>query len=377
MPKTKLSYFVTGGGTGGHIYPAIAVADELLTRETTGKIFYVGNPNNMEADIVSGKSYEFLPVVSSGMPRKLGFPLVKWMWQMFAATLKCCGYIDKYKPDVIFGTGGYVSAPVLIAGRLKRVPYVLHDCDVMPGLVTRKFAKSAKSVSVAFPGAKKKLGFDESSQKVLVNGNPIRSEFKTLTKTQARELLGLGDKLTLCIMGGSQGAKTINSAAVEILKILSTELNLQVIFQTGKKKFEEVESRLREVYPEYETDKNLIVRPYFDNMTEVLKASDIAVSRAGSLSISEICACKIAAFYVPYPYAAANHQYKNAKFMVDNEAALLISDDELTPQVLLAGLKDLLTNPEKLENLQQKAYRFAKPDAVYSIVEQINEGLLG
>ena len=227
---SKRTYFITGGGTGGHIYPAIAVADGLLEQNDTEKIYYVGNPNNLEADITSSKNYVFLPVNSSGMPRKATFKFFKWSFQMLFAWIKCCYYIHKYKPDVIFGTGGYVSAPVLTAGITMKVPFIMHDCDANPGLVTRKYAPFAKSISVAFDVECDKL----NNKNCVVNGNPIRKDFSTLTKEQARLNLNLENKLTICIMGGSQGAKKINDSAVEILKVLSSS-NIQVIFQTGKK----------------------------------------------------------------------------------------------------------------------------------------------
>lgn len=364
----KKTYFITGGGTGGHIYPAVAVADELLKSENTAKIYYVGNPNNMEFSIVQGKNYEFLPVVSSGMPRKLGFSLVKWGFQMFHAFVKCCFYINKYKPDVIFGTGGYVSAPVLMAGIVMKVPFVMHDCDANPGLVTRKFSPYAKSISIAFEEAKKKL----NNPNCFVNGNPIRNEFTTLTKTQARQNLGLEEKLTVCIMGGSQGAKAINSAAVGVLKTLTQELGLQVIFQTGKKNYDKVVEGLRKTYPEFESDKNLLVRPYFDDMVTVLKASDIAVSRAGSLSISEICASGIAPIFAPYPYAAADHQRKNAKSVVEQGAGLYVEDVDLTPEKLLELVKTLADNEIYLHEVQQNSLDLAKFDGLQKIVEQVN-----
>ena len=365
---SKRTYFITGGGTGGHIYPAIAVADGLLEQNDTEKIYYVGNPNNLEADITSSKNYVFLPVNSSGMPRKATFKFFKWSFQMLFAWIKCCYYIHKYKPDVIFGTGGYVSAPVLTAGITMKVPFIMHDCDANPGLVTRKYAPFAKSISVAFDVECDKL----NNKNCVVNGNPIRKDFSTLTKEQARLNLNLENKLTICIMGGSQGAKKINDSAVEILKVLSSS-NIQVIFQTGKKNFEDVISKLKDYYPEYEQDKNLIIKPYFNNMTDVLKASDIAVSRAGSLSISELCACGIASIFIPYPYAAADHQRKNAKYMLNCGAGLYLEDSAANGESLLKKLQLLINDREFLSSVQQKALSLAKYDGVDGIIKQIKE----
>lgn len=363
----KKTYFITGGGTGGHIYPAIAVAEELLLQADTEKIYYVGNPNNLEAEIVKNKNFEFLPVISSGMPRKLSFELITWTFKMIFAWLECCKYIHTHSPDIIFGTGGYVSAPVLFAGMTMNVPFVMHDCDANPGLVTRKLSPFAKSISIAFDIAKEKL----NNQNCIVNGNPIRNKFSTLSKQDARKDLGLDDKLTVCIMGGSQGAKTINSATVGIIKELSEKYNLQIIFQTGKRNYAEVIERLEEVYPTFKNDKNIIIKPYFDDMVTVLKSCDIAVSRAGSLSISEICASGAAPIFIPYPYAAADHQRKNAKYMVENQAGLYLEDVNTNSDSLLKLIIGLVNNKNELLKIQSKSSELAKFDAVKNIIEQL------
>ena len=361
-------YFITGGGTGGHIYPAIAIADYL---KNDGEIFYVGNPRNLEFDIVKQKGYKFLPVSVQGMPRKACLDLLKWSIQLGFAVVKGFYYILKYKPDVIFGTGGYVSAPVLIAAAVLKTPFVMHDCDAQPGLVTRYLSPYASGVSLAFECAQNFI----NNENCYITGNPLRDGFKKLSKQEARRTLGLEDKLTLCIMGGSQGAKSINSASVEILKTLSQKYNMQIIFQTGKKKFSAVEERLAVLYPEYANDKNIIIKPYFDDMVSVLKASDIAVSRAGSLSISELCASGIAPIFVPYPHAAADHQRKNARFMEEKGAGIYIEDDEITPDILLDTIEALIDNPNRLKELQKNAFELAKFNAAFDIVKVINECL--
>ena len=363
MDKNKRTYFITGGGTGGHIYPAVAVADYL--HKEGNQIYYIGNPQNLEFEIV--KDYPFLPVDIHGMPRKISFELVKWSIQLFFAVIKSIGYIKKYNPDLIFGTGGYVSAPSLIAAKLLGKPFVMHDCDAIPGLVTRKLAPYAKGVSLAFEKAKQYIKNDNCK----INGNPIRQEFITLTKEDARKNLGLDNKITLCVMGGSQGAKTINNATIDAIKTLRTKYDIQIIFQTGKKNFEEAKSKLETVYPEYKGDKNLIFAPYFENMVTILKASDIAVSRAGSLSISELCASEIATIFVPYPHAAADHQRKNARVMESNKAGIYIEDAEINPQILISTLSELIEDTDKLFAMQKASKSLAKLDGIEEITKQI------
>lgn len=360
-------YFVTGGGTGGHIYPAMAVADAL--KEQGCKVCYVGNKRNMEFRLAQEKGYKFLHVGVSAMPRKLNPKFFYWGIRLFRAILFSIKYLKKYKPNAVFATGGYVSAPMLFACRITKTPYVMHDCDAMPGLVTRKLSKRAVCVSLAFDKAKKYI----QNKKIMVTGNPIRAEFKTLTKEEARLRLGLGNRLTLTVMGGSQGAKTINNAAAEILKELVQDYNLQVIFQTGKKNYDEIVEKLKYIYPAWEQEGGIILKPYFDDMISVLKSSDIVISRAGSLSLSEICASGCAAILVPYPYAAANHQRINAKYMLENGAGIYVEDRDFEPNKLREILISIINNPVKMSYLKQNASYLAKYDATEKIVECLNK----
>lgn len=355
-------YFVTGGGTGGHIYPAMAVADKLT--EEGAKVYYVGNKRNMEFELASKKGYKFLHVSVSGMPRKLNPKFFIWGIKLVKAILRSIRYIKKYNPAAVFATGGYVSAPMIFACIITKTPYIMHDCDAMPGLVTRKLSKRAKYVTLAFDKAKRFI----PNKHTIVTGNPIRAEFKTLTKLQALSKMGLSsNKLTLCIMGGSQGAKSINNTTLELIKEFSQELNLQVIFQTGKKNFNEVIERISKIYPTYEQDKNIIIKPYFEDMISVLKSSDIVISRAGSLSLSEICASETAPILIPYPYAAANHQRINAKYLLEMGACIYIEDKELDPNKLRESVVELIENPIKMNYIKQNVSHLAKFDAAEEI----------
>ncbi len=365
---SKKTFFITGGGTGGHIYPAIAVADELI-KNPEYEVFYVGNPDNLEYSIAQKKGYNFLPVKITGMPRKFSFQFIAWGFQLIFAIVKCYFYLLKYKPNMIFGTGGYVSAPVLMASNInKKVPYMLHDCDMQPGIVTRKLSKRAKVVSLAFEGAKRFI----KNRNCYINGNPLRPEFKILDKDTARASLGFkSDKPLICVMGGSQGSKSIDRAFVEIIKELSKDYGVQIIFQTGAKNFDGVIARLTSIYKDFDKDKNVMVRPYFEDMITVVKASDIVISRAGSLSLSEIFASDVAPILIPYPYAAADHQRKNAKFVLENDACIYLEDSDADPNSLLKIILDLYNNPQKIEELKTKSSKLAKPDALKNIMELV------
>ena len=362
--KYNRVYFVTGGGTGGHIYPAMAVADAL---SENAKVYYVGNKRNMELELATQKGYKFLHVGVSGMPRKLNPKFFYWGIRLVRAILYSIRYIKKYKPNAVFATGGYVSAPMIFACIITKTPYMMHDCDAMPGLVTRRLCKRAKYVSLAFEKAKKFI----PNRHAIVTGNPIRPEFETMTKEEARANLGLQNKLTMTIMGGSQGAKSINNTVIEILKEFAQDRDLQIIFQTGKKNYEEITEKLKLIYPAWEQEGNLTIQPYFTDMISVLKASDIVISRAGSLSLSEICASNTAPILVPFPHAAANHQRINAKYFVEMGACIYLEDKELEPNKLRETINLLLDNPIKMNYLKQNSGYLAKFDATKEISKLI------
>lgn len=367
--KKKYTYFITGGGTGGHIYPAIAIAEALRKDETTKDIYYIGNPNNLEYGIVKKAHFKFLPIKVSGMPRKIGWDFIKWGIELELANWKALYYLWRFKPDAILGTGGYVSAPALMASNLSKTPYMIHDCDAQPGMVSKFVAPMAKQVSLAFEDSASYI----RSNNISINGNPIREQFKTLTKEQARQNMNLENKTTITIMGGSQGAKSIDDATIQCLKQIFGKYDVQVIFQTGAKHYENTIKALEDVYPEFEHNKNLVIKPYFDDMVTALKATDIAISRAGSLSLSEICACGIAPILIPYPYAAADHQRKNAKSLLNKNACLYLEDKETTGETLLEKLDELLSDPEKLASIQTNTRALAKLDATQTIVEQLKK----
>ena len=363
------TYFISGGGTGGHIYPAFTVVERLLKEEDTEKIYFIGNPKSLEYEIAQKYSQvEFLDVNVSGMPRKLSLAVPKWIIQFLFAYLKAVSYIKKYKPDAIFTTGGYVSAPIVTAAITLKKPYMIHDCDSVPGLVSKMAAPKAKIVSVAFESSKKIL----KSKNIIFNGNPVREAFFTVTKQNAKEKLNIPDNKTVIFaMGGSQGAKTINTAMVNILKTLSEDMGAFVILQTGKNKYNDVVLDLETTYPEFKNNNNLMVCPYFDEMVYPLKASDLVIARAGSLSLTEIIQCHLASILIPYPYAAQDHQRKNAKEMCEKGVALYLEDSDCSGEALLSKIKEILDDKEKLDSMRDKAKELAKMNPTEEIVKQL------
>lgn len=347
---TKNTFFITGGGTGGHIYPAVSVTDELIKNGADkNKIFYIGNKNNLEYKIAKDNGYNFLSTSVFGMPRKISPKFIKWIFCLFISILKCVLYSLKYKPDVIFATGGYVTAPVLFAARILNIPYVLHDSDCYPGVVTRSFAKKAYGINLAFEEAEKYI----KSNNIKHFKNPVRKAFFKTGKNEAREQLNIKDEFLILIMGGSQGAKSINSAATELIKKYGEKENIKIILQTGKKNYDEI-------VKDFNIPSNTRIEPYFDNMAIPILASDLIVSRAGSISISEILSSKNPSILIPYPYAAADHQRYNAKAIVNKNAALYIEDKDLKENKLIETIENLLSDREKYNALKENASNLGK-----------------
>lgn len=361
---SKKRAFITGGGTGGHIYPAIAIYDELIRFLPKEDVYYIGNPKNLEKRVTKDHGMTFLPVWVSGMPRHFTFGFVAWVLKVFVSIFASVFYVLRYRPDFIVGTGGYVSFPVLVAGIFLGVPCYIHDSDASPGIVSRALAPYAKCVFLAFDEAQKHL----KAKKTIVNGNPLR-DFKTgMDRVEACSVLGLSpDKKTLLVMGGSQGAKTINRSILAIAKELTEVYNLQIIHQTGAKNFDEAKKLLPDGLEGY------ILRPYFDEMRVPYSACDFVVARAGSISLSELNNCALAAILVPYPHAAANHQYHNAKAIEAKGAAIVLEDKDCTPEALREFILTLINDEDKLISMREASQSLAKRDSTQNLVKIVLE----
>lgn len=371
------TFFLTGGGTGGHIYPCVSMLNELKS-EGYSDIYYVGNSKNAEYSIISALGTPFLDVPVFGMPRKPDFKLIMWILLLLVSVLKCISYAIKYRPDAVFATGGYVSAPMVICANILKIPYVMHDSDAHPGIVTRAFSGGAEAVNLAFSEGNKFI----KAKNITNFKNPVRDEFFKITKAQARAELKIGaDEFCVLVMGGSQGARTINTATIGLIKQFENVDGVKIIFQTGKKNYDDVMSALKEACGaeslervDFEgtpgsASKNALIGPYFEKMYLPILAADIVVSRAGSLSISEILAAKKPSILVPYPYAAANHQRMNAREIEKLGAALYVEDADLTGDLLVKLIEDLKSNPEKLSTLSEKAEGEITENPTFKILE--------
>lgn len=359
----KLKVVLTGGGTGGHIYPAVAVGRELLTRDDVEKVYYIGNPKKLEKDIIEKEDFEFLPIIVSGIPKTKNLSLIKWGFELCFAILKCLNYFRKIKPDCVLGTGGYVSGPALIAAKIMNIPYMLHDSDAIPGIVSRKMANGAKVINTSFEEAKKYL----KSNKVQLNGNPLRKDFNSLDKAECLKELGLDEKkFTILVMGGSQGAKSINTAISSCALDLINDLDIQIIHQTGLKNFE---SYMDEISSELRNHPSYLPKAYLENVELYLSSADLVIARAGSLSLSEFNLCALPSILIPYPHAANNHQYHNAKSLENANAAICLEDNLCDGDNLQEIVSNLINNKEQFNAMKNASKALAKPNATEKITD--------
>ncbi|HEY9685396.1 MAG TPA: undecaprenyldiphospho-muramoylpentapeptide beta-N-acetylglucosaminyltransferase [Coleofasciculaceae cyanobacterium] len=369
-----LRLVVTGGGTGGHIYPALAVAEALQGDPDVEAITYIGKSGGLESEIVPQSGISFEGIEFYGMPREknwlLPFKLVAWGLKLRRAVHIAREKLKVLQPDVVFGTGGYVSAPVLMAAKSLKIPYVLHEPDALPGLVNQLMSKDARIITTSFSEGAEQLKH-RPNQQVMVTGNPIRGAIGRMSKQDALQALGVNwptDRPVLLVTGGSQGARRLNGAVVEVLPTIIHELGFCVAHLTGKKLYEETLDLLDLIAPGMKTDPHYWVQPYSGNMAVLLGMADLALCRAGSLSLSEMYVCGVPTILVPYPYAAAGHQRKNAMASVRAGVSVMIEDDQCKGERLLQELRTLIRQPEKRLAMVAAAQRLGHPNATAEII---------
>lgn len=360
-----ITIITTGGGTGGHLYPAIAVLEALQMLPNPPKLIHIGHPKKIEAEkIPTLDNVEFKGIAFTGMPKNkiwLGFWLLNLLW----ATVQASLFLLKRKPNLIYATGGYVTAPVLLAAQLLKIPYVVHEPDAHPGKVNKLFAPKATAVTSGFEAAR----LDLKNNHFNATGNPLRKGIGKMPKAEAFEQLQLNwpmNALVLLVIGGSQGAHSINQAMLSAANELLDQFpQLHILHQTGIKNFDSTQ--------ELFTQKQLPPQryqllPFIENMPAALSASGLVLARSGALSLSEFALAGLPSILVPYPYAAANHQYYNAKAFVDAGAASLILDQDLNAQLLKTSLEKLLTDHNKMAEMKTSALKLARPEATEAIV---------
>jgi UDP-N-acetylglucosamine--N-acetylmuramyl-(pentapeptide) pyrophosphoryl-undecaprenol N-acetylglucosamine transferase len=358
---SKKKVIITGGGTGGHVFPGIAVARELLKHPGV-EVLYVGKLNGPEAKWVADAGLTFQGIRASGFPRSFSTRLVTFWFDLGAGMAAAGRILGGFKPSVVFSTGGYVSVPVSVVAALKGVPVALLEPNVAPGLAARLLALFSKKIFVGFERTSKSF----SKGKTIWTGIPVREEILTADKKAARKVFGLHpDTTTILMMGGSQGAKTLNQYMTEVVEFLGQgEQRVQVLMMTGWNDYQTVVDRM---------DKcplKVVLRPFFSNIHEAYAAADLVVARSGAMTCAELLSRGLPAVFIPYPHASG-HQEMNARVLETAGSAVVITEKQLEEEKLTQTLIALLADEDKLKAMGEKARELARPDAARDIAKQL------
>ena len=360
MPRIVIS----GGGTGGHIYPAIGIAKELIRLDAETEVVFIGGADRLESTLVPQHGFRFLPISVAGFPRKLTWRWIPVMYKVCSGFARSLGLLKNLEPSVVVGTGGYVCGPVLFAAVLLGVPTVIQEQNAAPGLTNRILARWAKAIYTAFETASTHF----PTEKVMVLGNPIRRTIGTAERTrETYASLGLDpERKTVFIMGGSQGAQAINQSMMDALDDLaSLDQRLQFVHQTGKADYKAVKAR-------YQTSSlRYLIQPYFDPIETIYSVADLMVCRAGGMTIAEITACGIPAIFIPLPTAAGDHQRLNAQAIAEAGGGITLDQRPLTGYKLAEAIIRIIDNPEEQQEMVNHSRRLGNPHAGEEIARSI------
>lgn len=346
---------IAGGGTAGHVTPGISIAEVILSREKDSKILFIGRENGDENGIIKRRGFELKTLKISGFSRKLTPTNLRKAFHAVTALAAAGRIIREFEPDVVIGTGGYVCWPVLKAAQMAKIPTVLHESNVVPGLTTRMLAPKCTRVLLNFPGSEKEL---KRKDNVAVVGNPLLSGLMHESRDGARRKLGIsnGDFFILSF-GGSGGAEVLNKHAIALMQNYCLRVGrIRHVHATGKKYY----SAIKSAYPSLATGNGgCVIHPFIDDMATYMRAADIVICRCGAMTLSEVAAARTVPILIPSPNVTDDHQYKNGKLFVDRGAALMIEESELNDRTLIDAVRYLENNPHLRMKMQSKLKEFS------------------
>lgn len=355
----KLKFILSGGGTGGHIYPAVAIANELKSCFPDAEFLFVGAKDKMEMQKVPQAGYNIEGLWIAGLQRKLTLQNAMFPFKLIDSLWKSRKIIKQFKPDVVIGTGGFASGPLLQMANMLNIPTVIQEQNSYPGITNKLLSKKANKICVAYENLERFF----SKEKMILTGNPVRQDLIDIESKRAEAIQYFNldaNKKTLLVLGGSLGARRVNQLVEKELDAILSQ-DVQVIWQCGKLYFED--------YKKYNAN-NVQVLAFIDRMDLVYSAADIVISRAGASSVSELCIVGKPVIFIPSPNVAEDHQTKNAKSIVDKKGAIMLKESELDSQFSLV-FEALLKDQEKQDQLSKNIKHLALPNATKQIVDEI------
>ncbi|MGB4433234.1 MAG: undecaprenyldiphospho-muramoylpentapeptide beta-N-acetylglucosaminyltransferase [Bacillota bacterium] len=367
----KVKCVVTGGGTGGHIYPAIAVAKSIQKIMPSASILYIGTESGMESSLVPKEGLDFMTVRSSGIVGKSPIVALKGIWNAGLGVNDARHIFKEIEPDVVLGTGGYVSGPVVLAASLMGIPCAIQEQNAVPGKTNLYLSKR---VDMTFAAWENSLEYFPKNSKVKVTGNPVRETLFSVSKDEGRAFFGLDERFTLLVLGGSRGAESIVQAAISIAREMDE--GLQMILVSGSRYYEEAVSELGAVPEDGQegarTD-NVVVRPFVYNMEMAYNACDLVLARAGGMTLAEITALGLPSIIVPSPHVVGNHQELNARALEAEGAALVIREGPNLISEIRDSFFKLVQDEEAVDGMRQASRKIGKPNAAIHIADDLIE----
>jgi len=367
----NLKVLLTGGGTGGHIYPALAFADRLKEIYPHTEFLYIGTDRGLESQVVPEHGIPFKSINIEGFSRRLNFKGIQYNLnsvKLFLSSLmESKNIIKNFKPDVVIGTGGYVCAPVCYISSKKKIPTIIHEQNSVAGITNKFLARYVDKIAICFEEARKQFGKNE--EKVIFTGNPRAQEVAGIQGNNELSKLGLDESIpSLIIFGGSRGAKKINDTFIQAYGELAKK-EYQVLFVTGNDHYDALNEELTNLYGLRLNPKNIFVKPYIKNMPNVFADIDLVVARSGATTLAEITALGIPSVLIPSPNVTEDHQTKNAMSLVSNEAAELIKEEELNVESLIDHLDKLMNHREKRLSMAMQSKKIGRPNAADDLIQ--------
>lgn len=360
-----MKVLLSGGGTGGHIYPALALTRQLKKEVSDVEFLYVGTENGLESKIVPDNDVPFETIDIQGFTRALTMDNFKTISKFLKGIRDSKKIIKKFQPDVVIGTGGYVCAPVVYAASRMKIPTIIHEQNSVPGLANKFLARFVDAIAISFEAAASY--FSDYKDKIVLTGNPRAQEVASVEYEPVLEDYGLdSSKPTLLIFGGSRGAKRINDTFLESSSDLSQK-RYQTLFVSGRAHYEDYE---RELFKKG-LDNRVQITPYIDNMPQVFTNVDLVVCRSGATTLAELTAMGKASILIPSPNVTNDHQTVNANSLVDNKAALLLKEDELTSETFIKNVDKVMTDDEFRQSIENQAEKMGIPDASSRLIQLI------
>jgi len=359
-----MKIIVSGGGTGGHIYPALTLIDAIKSKRPEADFLYVGTEKGLEADIVPKAGINFIALkLEGGFERRFTLENISRAANAIWSVKRAGDIVKDFKPNVVVGTGGYVCGPILLAASLMKVPTLIQEQNAVAGVTNKILSKFVDKIAVGTRDALKNFPHDKTTY----TGNPIRAEVLKAKREDGLKEFNFKDDLPIVLIsGGSRGARSINNAMIDVLKSEAGKNSAQFLHVTGKGEFDSVMEKLSDL-----DAPNIKVVPYLYNMPQAMAMADLAIFRAGATGLAELTARGVPAILIPYPFAAENHQEFNARALVEAGAARMILNKDLTADILSAQLDELLASPQTLKQMAKASLSLGKPDAADEIADII------